>query len=225
MKNKILVIDDSEEIQVLINAALKNKHDLTSCTNARDAISAINKESFDLILLDLMLPDISGFELATVIKESTLNKETLIIVISAKDDVNSKITAYSLGAINYIQKPFQMGLINSVISSTLSLKTHERANQIELDDITVNVLNQTIEVDKKSIKTTSSEFKIFCYLLQRKGLVVSREALFNIVTADHDKTSDRVIDTHISSLRKKLKDSKVVIKAEYKSGYVLNTLD
>lgn len=223
MNKKILVIDDSEEIQFLVKAALKNKYELTSCITAKDAMKAIEKESFEIILLDLMLPDISGFELATFIKESSKNKEAFIIVISAREDVNSKITAYSLGALNYIQKPFQPSLLSAVINSTLSIKTQERVNQIELDSIIVNILTQTIEVEGKAVKTTSSEFKIFCYLLQRVGQVI-REILFNII-ADNDKVSDRVVDTHISSLRKKIMSEKVIIKAEYKAGYVLNILN
>lgn len=225
MKNKILIIDDSEDVQILITSALKGDFEFVAKSTAKAAIEAINAETFDLILLDLMLPDISGFELATIIRESHKNSDTSVIVISNKNDTNSMITAYSLGAINYVQKPFEASLLNAVVKSTLSIKTREKSNVIDLDFISVNVLNQTIEIEDNPVKTTSSEFKIFCYLLQRSGQVVSREILFNIVSLDTDKPSDRVIDTHISSLRKKLKSDRVSIKAEYKSGYVLNILD
>ncbi len=224
MKSKILVIDDSEDVQFLIASALKGNYEITAQMTAKSAIESINTETFDLILLDLMLPDISGFELATLIRQSHKSGDTSVIVISNKSDVNSMITAYSLGAINYVHKPFDSALLNSIVKSTLAVKTHEKSNTIDLDFVSVNVLNQSIEIEEESIKTTSSEFKIFCYLLQRAGQVVSREVLFKIVSLDTDKPSDRVIDTHISSLRKKLKSDKVSIKAEYKTGYVLNIL-
>ena len=221
MKDKVLLIDDSSEVKILIESAIGQDFEIVYCQNGQEVLQAIENQKFEIILLDLMLPDISGFELSTILKAHENTKNAFVCIVSAKRDLSSKVTAYNLGAINYIEKPFEIKLVNGLVKSLLANIHHKPGHQIEIDNVSVNVLNQEILIAETPIKTTSSEFKIFCYLLERQGQTVPRETLLNIIKTVDSNPSDRIIDTHISSLRKKIKSEHVEIKAKYKEGYGL----
>lgn len=222
MKGKVLVIEDTPDMALLIKGSLRNLYDIVFCVNGQEAIKTIDNEKFDIILLDLMLPDISGFELASIMKDNPNSKDAFIVVISAKEDIASKVTAYSLGAINYLEKPFEPRLLRSIVASLMSIKSTDKEAILEFQNITINLLAQKIFVDEIEIKTTSSEFKIFCYLLQREGQIISRDKLLDLLGNLDADINDRIVDTHISALRKKLKNAKLQIKAAYGEGYLLS---
>lgn len=221
MRAKILVVEDTPDMVVLIKGMLKDQYDLTICKNGAEVFEALDKEIFDLVLLDLMLPDISGFELASILKEHENTSNAFIVVISAKEDIASKITAYGLGAINYIEKPFDSRLFRSIIKSLILRKNNQKNIYLEVADLRVDLSTHKANCNEKTLKLTQSEYKILCYLMQREGQVISREKLMQAIDPSKLDISDRVIDSHISSLRKAINPSKLQIKAAYGEGYIL----
>lgn len=225
MKDKILVVEDTPDIKVLIKGTFKDLYDITFCKDGSETLTAIDKEKFDVILLDLMLPDISGFELASIFKDHPNTEEAFIVVISSKEDIASKITAYGLGAVNYIEKPFDIRLLRSAVKSLLSIKNKRKESSIDLADIHIDLLEQTVTLKEKKIKLTKSEYKILCYLLQRKSQVCSREKILSILDPGMSDKTDRIIDSHVSSLRKKLSTSMISIASVYGEGYSITIED
>lgn len=222
MRAKILVVEDAPDMVVLIKGILKEKYDLTICKNGSEVFSAIEKDTFDLILCDLMLPDISGFELVSVFREHNNTSNAFVVIMSAKEDITSKVTAYNLGAINYLEKPFDSRILRSVIKSLINRKQNQQEIILELADLKIDLTAHKVTHKDNALKLTQSEYKILCYLLQRDGQVVSREKLIQVIDPSKLDVSDRIIDSHISSIRKELKSSKLQVKAAYGEGYILS---
>lgn len=218
--SRVLIVDDDKDISELISLVLKKeKIDSVIINDSTKVIDLLNKESFDLILLDIMMPELSGTELCSKIRDKV---DVPIIFLSAKCELIDKMLGYEIGGDDYITKPFNNTELVLKIKSHLRLT--KRANEgyknniIKIGEISLN--NDTFEVYKNDerIELSTREFELLRYLMQNAGLVLSKEQIYESVW----ETSFGDIGTvavNIKNLRDKLKDKDKYIITVWGYGY------
>ena len=212
MSDKILVVDDEPEIADLIELYLKNEnYRVFKYYRAKDALACINNTELDLAILDIMLPDINGFTLCQRIREKFTYP---IIMLTAKDKETDKITGLTLGADDYITKPFRpLELIARVKAHLRRYKKYNRpidndTNIIIHSGLVMDINQHKCLLNEKPLILTPIEFSILRILLERKGNVVSAEELFHGIWKDeYYSKSNNTITVHIRHLREKMNDT------------------
>lgn len=213
MPDKILIVDDEVEIADLIETYLKNEdYAVYKFYSAKDALACIDETELDLAILDIMLPDIDGFTICRKIRE----KHTYpIIMLTAKDAETDKITGLTLGADDYITKPFQpLEMVARVKSQLRRYKKYNLPQTTKTDhilccsDLIVDTKKHECLQNNKPVSLTPTEFSILQILLENKGNVLSGEELFRRIWKDEYYTkSNNTITVHIRRLREKLNDT------------------
>lgn len=230
---KILCIEDNIEFYLYLSSVLKEHH-LTQAANLNDAFKLVQngRESFDLILLDVSLPDGNGIKAIAQLKESFPLKNVPIIVLSADGDVLSKVAAFGVGADDYVQKPPNSSELKARIEARLrgALTEQKDKAHIQLGDLVINsdkmcVEHTSIKTGKSLIELTPSEFKLLKLICARPGQVFTREQLIDQVWGISKHITQRTVDAHISHLRKKLVDSSVHIETVLSVGYKAEVKD
>ena len=215
--NNVLIVEDEIAISDLIKIELEAKG--YRCEVAADgeiASNYIESKNYDLILLDIMIPKIDGYELLEYVKK-TLDAPT--IFITAKNQVEDKIKGLNLGADDYITKPFEIRELIARIEAVL--RRYNKGNEIHrIDDIEINIVSRIVKKNGKEISLTPKEFDLLILLMQNKNFVLYRETIFEKVWGEELEFETRTLDLHIQRLRKKL-DLKDRIKTVYKIGYML----
>ena len=213
MPDKILIVDDEVEIADLIETYLKNEdYAVYKFYSAKDALACINETELDLAILDVMLPDIDGFTICRKIRE----KHTYpVIMLTAKDAETDKITGLTLGADDYITKPFQpLEMVARVKSQLRRYKKYNHPQTEKTDhilycsDLIVDTKKHECLQNNKPVSLTPTEFSILQILLENKSNVLSGEELFRRIWKDEYYTkSNNTITVHIRRLREKLNDT------------------
>lgn len=215
--NRILIVEDEIAISDLIKIELEIKG--YKCEVAEDgeiASNCIESQNYDLILLDIMIPKVDGYELLEYVKQTT---ETPTIFITAKNLTKDKIRGLNLGADDYITKPFEIGELIARIEAVL--RRYNKGNEIQkIGDIDINVVARTVKKNGREISLTPKEFDLLVLLVQNKNFALYRETIFEKVWGEDLEFETRTLDLHIQRLRKKL-DLKDKIKTVYKIGYML----
>ena len=208
---KILIVEDDPNIAKLMEATVAiGGYDSEVCGNGAEAFAKMEGANYDLILLDVMLPDMSGFE----IMQKRANTESPVIFITAKQELTDKVRGLRLGAEDYIVKPFEaMELLARIEVILRRVKRTERV--YHYGDISVNVEEHTCKNGGEDVYLTPKEFEVLVFFIQHKDVAISRDRLLAAVWG-------RTIDIHIQQLRKKLnlKDKLVTIP---KLGYRLES--
>lgn len=203
MNKKVLLIEDDTQMQKLISNYLIN-YDFTTVayTNPKDALDSlfIDKNSFDIIILDLMLPEMDGFDVAKAIKQKL---DIPIIISSARGDIGNKIHGYELGVDDYLEKPYEPRELVLRIEAVLS--RYNKTNSLKISDFVIDESTYSVSVDGYPLDLTKIEFEIFIFLIKNRGKNVSREQIINASALEYD-TRARTIDTHISNIRQKIGD-------------------
>jgi len=218
MSYKIYSLEDDPNISKIINLTLsKQGYNVTSFELGQDFLDAFKKEKPDLVLLDLMLPDIDGLEILKQIRQDYLNDDIQIIIISAKSQILDKVMGLDLGADDYIEKPFDILELISRVGAKIRRKKHR--NIINIDNVSLNIQSLQLYVDNEIVPITNVEFKILKELMTHPNQVISREDLIKITWGNYiDGVETRTIDVHINNLRNKLKNHDK-IKSIYGAGY------
>lgn len=222
MKN-ILLVEDSKEIHQLVNQATAGLANMQWASTIKDAQEAIKSSKFDLILLDIELPDGSGVDLCHQIQASS--PQQLVFFLTSHDDLSEKVLGFAAGGDDYITKPF----------NPLELRARIEANfrKIDLLSDTSNLLRwPEMEIDKMSqsvkvlnqgqwadIELTALEFKLLMYFAQRPNQVLSRDTILDSIWGESVHVYSRSVDTHVSKLRKKMLDQSDLIQSVHGAGY------
>ncbi|MCI9270980.1 MAG: VanR-ABDEGLN family response regulator transcription factor [Dorea sp.] len=212
MADKILIVDDEKEIADLVALYLENENfTVYKYYTAKDALKCIQKETLDLAILDVMLPDTSGFQICRKIREKYRYP---VIMLTAKGEEIDKITGLTLGADDYITKPFlPLELVARVKAQLRRYKRYNMGTEPEEDVIihsglVLNVKTHECMLNEKPLSLTPTEFSILCILCREKGNVVSAEDLFHQIWGDeYYSKSNNTITVHIRHLREKMGDS------------------
>lgn len=214
---KILVIDDEEDILILIkNILLKDKHEITAKTSARD-IKINDYTKFDLILLDVMMPEIDGFELCKQIRESV---DCPILFLTAKSMETDIMFGLGVGGDDYITKPFAVGELRARINAHLRRENREKTNVLNISNVKFNLLGKEIFVEEEKVNFTKSEYLICEFLARNKGQVFSKEKIYEEVYGYDGESDSSAITEHVKNIRRKLEAFNIsVIETVWGIGY------
>jgi DNA-binding response OmpR family regulator len=221
---KILIIEDDDSLREIITRGLLDEgYIVESAANYSDANDKIAGYSYDCILLDIMLPDGNGLCLLEHIK--SLKKRDHVIIISARDSLDDKVTGLDLGADDYLAKPFYMAELSARIKSVLRRSANADGNKLKAGNITLDLTGRSVDVGGKELALLKKEYDILLYFLQRPNHIVDKALLAEAVWGDYIDTVDNFdfVYAQVKNLRKKLDaaEATVTIKAVYGFGYKL----
>lgn len=225
--HKLLLVEDNEVISVLASNTLK-EFSLSLASNLKEAQALMQTNSFDLILLDIGLPDGDGLTFLNSLSNSS-GSITPVIIISGKTDIASKVTAFSFGAEDFISKPFDPIELKARVSAKLKKIELAKANsdQMKIGDLTITVSKQKVVIqapgstEQLPVDLTTLEFKLLLSLVKHPERIYTREYLLSEVWGNDLSVTLRSVDTHVAHLRKKIHKSKVKIDTVIRSGYRL----
>lgn len=205
---RILVVDDEEDLCEILKFNLENEgYEVDTANSAEEALKT-DISAYDLLLLDVMMGEISGFRLASLLKKEEKTAKTPIIFITAKDTENDTLTGFNLGADDYISKPFSLrevaARVKAVLRRTRQTDAGQAPEQIAYQSLLLDTGKKKVSIDGEETPLTKKEFEILCLLLQNKGRVFSREDILSRVWSDEVYVLDRTIDVNITRLRKKI---------------------
>lgn len=219
---KLLIIEDDASLREIMQRALQGEgYIVESAATYFDACDKIAGYSYDCIMLDIMLPDGNGLKLLEQIKKN--GNESRVIIISARDSLDDKITGLDLGADDYLAKPFYMAELSARIKSVMRRGSGAVNNTMTAGNITLDLGCRRINIDGKDVPLLKKEFDILLYFMQRPGHIVDKAVLAEAVWGDHIDMVDnfQFVYAQIKNLRKKLSEAgaSINIKAVYGFGY------
>lgn len=201
---RICVVEDDESIRQLLKLTLENfQYEIVDFDNGEDADHYLQENKVDLAILDLMLPKKNGYEILKGLRQKSTNKETPVIILSAKDQEVDKILGLDLGADDYMTKPFSVLELAARIRGLLR-RTKKNVNIMEEGVLSVDLDQRIVQVENQPVELTFKEFELLKYLMNNPGRAISREELLNQVWGYDFVGETRTLDVHINSLRKKL---------------------
>ncbi len=209
MRNKILLVEDNEMIvKGLVYSLSKEGFETNIAYNAQEAESKIESNVYDIIILDVMLPDGNGFELCKHIKE---NKDIPIIFLTAKDDEKDVVNGFNLGADDYVIKPFRTMELISRIYNVLRRYNKDKKNVIEIGQVRIDLEANRVYVDNKEVEFTALEYKILVLLYTNAGKTVTREKILDkIWDVAGNFVNDNTLTVYVKRIRDKLGKSDVI---------------
>ncbi len=222
MNAKILIIDDEPDVLDLISMNLKNaRFKVVTAENGEIGLAKAKSELPSLIVLDLMLPKVSGIEVCKLLKRESATAAIPIIMLTAKSDEVDRIVGLELGADDYVTKPFSPRELLLRIQSVLrrSKTAESKAEKLKIGELLLDHARHEVFVKGESIELTATEFKLLAILMERRGRVQSRDRLLNDVWGYESVIDTRTVDTHIRRLREKLADLADYIETVRGVGY------
>ncbi|RAL24153.1 response regulator transcription factor [Thermoflavimicrobium daqui] len=216
---KILVIEDDLDIQELIQEFLTTQNmSVDVASDGIEGIQLFQRSSYDLVILDVMLPNMDGYHVCQIIR----NKSSVpIIMLTALGEEKDQIKGFDLGVDDYITKPFSFHILIKRVEAVLRRTCSSPAHILKFKEIHIDIEAYTVHVNEEKIDLTAKEFEILSTLIENQGKVVTREILLDKVWGFDFYGDSRVVDTHIKNLRKKLKVP--YIKTVKGMGYKLDT--
>lgn len=213
---KILIVEDEEPISDLIRMNLvKAGYRCVCAFDGNEAADRISQERFDLILLDIMLPGMSGYELLSYIK----TMDTPVIFITAMGELEQRVHGLRAGADDYITKPFEIVEMLARVEVVLR-RYHKTEDVLQVEDVTIDVPSRVVMQNGKQIMLTMKEFELLLLFVRNKNIALYRETIYENVWECNYLGDSRTVDLHVQRLRKKLRwEDK--IKSVYKVGYRL----
>ena len=201
---RILIVEDEPDIQELLRAYLEDAgYQITIAGDGMEGIAAFHKAAYDLVLLDIMMPKLDGYTVCEMIRRES---NTPVILLTALDDEESQMKGFDLMADDYITKPFSVPLVVRRIEAVLRRAKHpdEDSAMLTYREIQLDVKNYKVFVSGQEVVLTAREYEILRLFMENKGCVFTREQLLDLVWNYDYMGDDRIINTHIKNIRKKL---------------------
>ncbi len=226
MEAKILIVEDERDIVELLRYNLREADfKVNTVQNGADALQRAVDDPPDLILLDLMLPEVDGLIVCRLLKNDPRTKNIPIVMLTAKTEEQDRVTGLELGADDYITKPFSprevVLRINAVLRRLRASEQDDEENQIETHGVTIDLDRHQVLTEDGAIDLTATEFKLITLFARSPGRVFSRNILMDAIWGQEYYGIDRTVDTHVSRLRRKLGDLGKHIETVYGVGYRL----
>ena len=224
-KHKILVVDDEQDLLEILKFNLETEgYEVATATSAEEALH-LNLGDFNLLLLDVMMGGMSGFAMARKLKDNPSTAAIPIIFLTARDTENDTLTGFSLGADDYISKPFSIRevlvRVRAVLRRTADPST-QQSNTLRYQGIEMNLDKKTVSIEGEDIPFTKTEFELLHLLLDERGRVFSRQELIDRVWPKDVLVLDRTVDVNITRLRKKIGPYAKCIVTRLGFGYYFN---
>lgn len=225
----ILVVDDEEDLCEILKYNLENEGYIVDTAHSAEDALKLDLTHYQLLLLDVMMGEISGFKMASMLKKRKETAAIPIIFITAKDTENDTVTGFNLGADDYISKPFSLREVFLRVRAVLrrSGVNKESGNESQLisyEKLVVDIGKKLVSIDGQEIMLTKKEFEILLLLLQNKGHVFAREEILGRVWSDEVYVLDRTVDVNITRLRKKIGEYGKCIVTRQGFGYCFENI-
>ncbi|MEK5330377.1 response regulator transcription factor [Lysinibacillus sp. FSL W8-0992] len=228
MQKHILLVEDDEDIREMVDKFLTMEgFAVTSVTNGEEAVQICLSKTFDLVILDIMMPKLDGLEVLKIIRE----KEALpIIMMSAKDSDVDKALGLGLGADDYIAKPFSMLEFSARVKAAIRRATQYSSSMEEtkvtltIGNLVIDIVNFSVEKDQQQVKLTSKEFAILKLFITNRNRVFTKQQIYQLIWNDEYYGDENIINVHIRRLREKIEDdpsNPKYIKTLWGIGYKL----
>ena len=221
MNSRILIVEDEAKLREVLCDYFCSKGDLpAAASNGTDALKLIDENTFDAVLLDIMMPELDGLSVCRAVRKTN---DVPIIFLTALSDEEDKLLGYASGADDYVTKPFTMSVL---YAKTMALIKRNQRNvlagdRMEVSGITLEISTRRVFIDRKEIALTPKEYALLRCLMQNKNTVMSREQLLGKCWGYDYEGEARAVDTHIKRLREKLGKHSQCIKTVIKAGYRL----
>jgi two-component system phosphate regulon response regulator PhoB len=222
--DKIVVIEDEEDILEVIAYNLRREgFEVTTSTSGEDGLAKIDRGAPNLVILDLMLPEIDGLDLCRKLKADPVTQAVPIIMVTAKGEESDVVLGLGMGADDYMVKPFSpkelVARVKAVLRRSRNLPEKERKDRIVRDGIVIDPQRHDVRVDGDSIVLTATEFRLLHFLAAHPGRVFTRDQLLTRVIGEEAIVIDRNIDVHVRAIRKKLGEQRQLIETIRGVGY------
>lgn len=223
---KVLIVEDEENMVSFIQMELKYEgYEVDVADNGRLAVSMALENNYDIILLDLMLPGINGLEVCRRIRKE---KDTPIIMLTARDSVMDKVTGLQTGADDYLAKPFAIEELLARMEVILRrVKKSNKESEIKFKDITLDIEGRIVKKNDEIIELTNTEFQLLLSFMRNKNRVLTREVLLNSVWGYNSEAETNIVDVYVRYVRNKLDklDKEKYIQTVRGVGYVMRNHD
>lgn len=223
---RILVVDDEEDLCEILKFNLEMEGYIVNTANSAEEALILDIASYHLLLLDVMMGGMSGFALAKQLKSNATTAPIPIVFLTAKDTENDTVTGFTLGADDYIAKPFSIREVILRIKAVLRRTAHQNAidnqNTLLYKGIIINLDQKTITVDGQNVSFSKTEYELLKLLLEEKNRVFSRQQLIDRIWPSDVQVSDRTVDVNITRLRKKIGQYATHIATRQGFGYYFN---
>ncbi len=226
MKKKILVVDDEKDIVDIIkyNLERENEFDVQTASNGREALELADSIP-DLILLDIMMPELNGFEVCKQLKSNPATSKIPVIFLTAKENEIDEILGLEIGADDYISKPISPRKVLARIKSVIRRTSHEYEKPVKLEDnvkfrnLEIDSSSHSVRINEREVFFPKKEFQLLHFLLSNRGKVYSREILLNQIWGENIYVVDRTVDVHVAKVREKLGEYSDYIETIKGLGY------
>lgn len=218
----IYIVEDDESIREIESIALKNSNYIVSAfENAKEFYKKLDELVPDLILLDVMLPDESGYDIVRKLRKRPTTQDIPIIMVTAKTTEMDMIKGFDGGADDYIKKPFSIMELITRVKALLRRTAKEEPKLLKLDDLVIDHERHVVTVNNEPVDLTYKEYELLRLLMGSQGIVMTREVIMRSVWDTDFEGETRTVDMHIKTLRHKLGDYGSRIKTVRNVGYVI----
>lgn len=220
---KILLVEDDADIREVIcdyfDAKSEGSVTIDTAVSGQQGVEKAYENTYDLLLLDIMLPELDGFEIC---KQVRTESDVPIIFITARAAQSDMLKGYALGCDDYVVKPFPLPILFEKVNALIKRsKGLVRVPQFYLGSLTLNPNNGKVMSDGEKVALTSKEFSILKLLFENKGKIITRERIIRMLWGYDSDVDERIVDTHIKNLRKALKNNAKLVKTIRSRGYIL----
>jgi DNA-binding response OmpR family regulator len=202
---RVLIVDDDPDILRLVSYNLKQAgFEVFTATNGREGLDAVYRHSPELIILDVMLPDVDGLEVCRTLRNQEAYRRIPILMLTARGEEIDRVVGFELGADDYVMKPFSTRELVLRVKSILRRVRDDRSETVRLGDIQIYPERRQCFVGRNLVSLTMKEFDLLYELMRGRGNVLTRENLMDRVWGYHGEATSRTLDTHVRRLREKL---------------------
>src|SRR5690625_1349577 len=203
MMKRILIVEDEEKLSRVIQLELQyENYETEIASNGKDALRCIEEQTWDLVLLDIMIPELSGLEVLRRVRRK--DKATPVILLTARDEVHDKVSGLDLGANDYVTKPFQMEELLARVRTQLRQKQEPTSDHLIYENLQINLQSRDVTRSGQSIELTPREYDLLTFLLKNKNHVFERDQLLDHVWGYEYAGDTNVVDVYIRYLRNKI---------------------
>jgi two-component system phosphate regulon response regulator PhoB len=226
-KQFILIVEDETDLAELIQYNLEREGYRCRCVaDGEDALAEIRRTRPDLVILDRMLPKLSGDDVLSKLRRGAKTADLPVMMLTAKAEESDELVGFALGADDYVAKPFSMKLLLARVDAVLRRSAARGATDVlTIGPITIDRSRRALTVDGDAVRLTTTEFGILWELVAARGRVLSRDQLIDAVLGAGVVVTDRTIDVHVAALRKKLGDASALIETVRGVGYAAGRSD
>lgn len=221
---RILVIEDEPDIQTLLRYNLeKDQHQVTVVSSGDDGLHEARRQPYDLVLLDLMLPDKDGLEVCRQLRSRDPTAHIPIIMVTAKGEESDVVVGLGMGADDYVTKPFRvkelMARVRARLLRARDGKSEKQQPRVEVEGLVVDPVRYQVQVDGKVVNLTLTEFRLLHFLAAHAGVAYGRYELLDNIGGDGEAVTDRTVDVHVRNLRAKIRPYDRLIETVRGIGY------